>query len=141
MGRIIIHLHGKPKDKSLLSLIEQYSKRLEPESVKIIKHPENLSSNEYLEKLKKIVKEGKLILLDLDGKEYNSVEFSELIKTWKLNSEDTHLAIGPAIGFPEHKCPSISLSKMTFTHELAALFLIEQVYRSMQIIRGTKYHK
>ena len=51
MGRIIIHLHGKPKDKSLNSLINKYSKRLESESVKIIEHTDNLSPNEYISKL------------------------------------------------------------------------------------------
>jgi len=141
MGRICIHLHGKPKDKSLYLLIEKYSIRLEQESIRIIEHSENLSPLEYLAKLKKNVKNSELILLDQNGIEYSSLDFSNLVKSWKLNSEDTHLAIGPAIGFPNNNFPKISLSKMTFPHELAALFLVEQIYRSMQIIKGTKYHK
>lgn len=141
MGRIIIHLHGKPKDKSLNSLINKYSKRLESESVKIIEHADNLSPNEYISKLIKYAKTGDLILLDQKGREYDSLKFSQLVSSWKLNSEDTHLAIGPASGFPEHNLSKISLSKMTLPHELAAVFLVEQVYRSMQILKGTKYHK
>jgi len=141
MGRICIHLHGKPKDKSLSSLMKKYSTRLELESVRIIEHSENLSPSEYLVKLKKNAKNAELILLEQNGIEYNSLGFSNLVKSWKLNSEDTHLAIGPAIGFPENDFSKVSLSKMTFPHELAAVFLVEQVYRSMQIIKGTKYHK
>ena len=141
MGRIYIHLHGKPKDKSLNSLIEKYSTRLESEPIRIIEHSENLSPTEYIVKLKKYVKNAELILLDQNGIAHNSLEFSNLVKSWKLNSEDTHLAIGPALGFPNNDFSKISLSKMTFPHELAAVFLIEQVYRSMQIIKGTKYHK
>ena len=141
MGRIIIHLHGKPKDKSLNSLIKKYSKRLESESVKIIEHADNLSPDEYVSKLLKYVKNGELILLDQKGMEFDSLKFSQLVNSWKLKSEDTHLAIGPASGFPEHNLSKISLSQMTFPHELAAVFLVEQVYRSMQILKGTKYHK
>ena len=141
MGRIYIHLHGKPKDKSIYSLIKKYSTRLESESIRIIEHSENLSPTEYLVKLEKNVKNAELILFDQNGIEYSSLDFSNMVKSWKLNSEDTHLAIGPAIGFPNNDFSKVSLSKMTFPHELAAVFLVEQVYRSMQIIKGTKYHK
>ncbi|MAO69887.1 MAG: 23S rRNA (pseudouridine(1915)-N(3))-methyltransferase RlmH [Euryarchaeota archaeon] len=141
MGRIFIHLHGKAKDKSLNSLIQMYLTRLVSESVKIIEHNENLSKNEYLKKLMNLTKNGKLILFEENGANHNSIEFSNLIKSWKLEQEDIHLAIGPAEGFPEHSFSKLSLSKLTFPHELAAVILIEQIYRSIQIIKGTKYHK
>lgn len=141
MGRIYIHLHGRPKEKSIYTLIEIYSKRLESESMKLIEHPDNLSPEGFISKLVKTTKNGVLILLEQNGKMYNSIEFSSLVKSWRLNSQDIHLAIGPAIGFPSHDFPTISLSKMTYPHELAAVILIEQVYRSIQIIKGTKYHK
>lgn len=141
MGRIFIHLHGKTKDKSLNSLIQMYLTRLVSESVKIIEHKENLSKNEYLKKLMDLSKNGKLILFEENGANYNSIEFSNLIQSWKLEQEDTHLAIGPAEGFPKHSFSKLSLSKLTFPHELAAVILIEQIYRSVQIIKGTKYHK
>ena len=148
MGRIIIHLHGKPKEKSLKLLINKYLKRLESESIKVIEHSDHLSSKEYLLKLIKYVKKGFLILIDQTGMEHNSLEFSNLVHSWKLESQDTHLAIGPAAGFPENDTSliklnllKISLSRMTFPHELAALILVEQLYRSIQILNGTKYHK
>ena len=123
MGRIIVHVHGKTKEKSLNTLMQIYSKRLDSESVKIITHSDNLSAKEYLEKLILHVKNG------------------ELFKTWKLNSKQTHLAIGPAEGFPKNDFSKISLSSLTFPHEFASVILIEQIYRSIQIIKGTKYHK
>ena len=141
MGRIFIHLHGRTKEKSLQLLIEKYCKRLESESVRIIEHKNNLTPNEYLLSLEKNAKESQLILFDQFGLDYNSIDFSNLVKSWKLNSKDIHLGIGPAVGFPTHNHMKISLSKMTFPHELAAVILVEQIYRSMQIIKGTKYHK
>tara|TARA_Y100000766_G_C18617234_1_gene464333 strand:+ start:44 stop:469 length:426 start_codon:yes stop_codon:yes gene_type:complete len=141
MGRIFIHLHGKSKDKSLNSLLQMYLTRLESESVKIVEHKDNLSKNEYFNKLSNLTKNANLILFEENGTNHNSIEFSNLIKSWKLKQEDTHLAIGPAEGFPKHYFSTISLSKLTFPHELAAVILIEQIYRSTQIIKGTKYHK
>ena len=141
MGRIFIHLHGKPKDKSLNYLLQMYLTRLESESVKIVEHKDNLSKNEYFNKLTNLTKNANLILFEEKGANHNSIEFSDLIKSWKLEQEDTHLAIGPAEGFPKHSFSKISLSKLTFPHELAAVILIEQIYRSTQIIKGTKYHK
>ena len=136
----MIHLHGKPKDKSLNSLINKYSKRLESESVKIIEHTDNLSPNEYISKLIKYAKTGDLILLDQKGIEYDSLKFSQLVSSWKLNSEDTHLAIGPASGFPEHNLSKISLSKMTFSHQMIRLFFVEQLYRGFSILNNEPYH-
>ena len=141
MGRVFIHLHGKPKDKSKAALIQMYSKRLETESVKIVEHNDNLSNIEYVEKLQDFSKNGQIIFFEEKGSEYDSIEFSNLYRSWKLEQEDTHLAIGPAEGFPQHSFSKVSLSKFTFPHELAALILIEQIYRSTQIIKGTKYHK
>ncbi len=141
MGRIFINLHGKAKDKSIQSLMDKYRKRLESESVKIIEYKDNLTAQEYLNSLEKNAKDSPLILFDQDGLMHDSLNFSNLIKSWKLNIKDVHLAIGPASGFPKSTHKKISLSKMTFPHELAAVILIEQIYRSMQIIKGTKYHK
>ncbi|MBJ24255.1 MAG: hypothetical protein CMB64_06245 [Euryarchaeota archaeon] len=141
MGRIIVHVHGKIKDQSLNALMQTYSKRLDSESIKIIFHSDSLSAKEYLEKLIFHVKNGELILLDAQGLTLDSIEFSNLVKNWKLNSTQTHLAIGPAEGFPQSDFSKISLSSLTFPHEFAFVILIEQIYRSIQIIKGTKYHK
>ena len=141
MGRIHVHFHGKTKEKSLASLIKVYSKRLESNSINIIIHSDNLKPHEYLEKLINYVKKGKLILMDENGLNIDSVGFSDLFKSWKIDSEDTHLAIGPSEGFSKNNHQKLSLSKLTFPHELASVLLLEQLYRATQIIKGTKYHK
>ena len=113
MGRVFIHLHGKPKDKSKAALIQMYSKRLETESVKIVEHNDNLSNIEYVEKLQDFSKNGQFFFFEEKGSEYDSIEFSNLYRSWKLEQEDTHLAIGPAEGFPQHSFSKVSLSKFT----------------------------
>lgn len=83
-----------------------------------------------------------VILLDESGEILSSVEFAKRFSAWGLSREDTHLAIGPAGGFPkDHNKLSISLSQMTLPHELAAAVLLEQLYRAFEIERGSGYHR
>ncbi len=136
MGRIIVHLHGKPSDKKMSGLIDDYSQRLKSK-VRIEVHSVKLSTDEYFSKIPESA-----ILLDEVGDMMSSVEFSEHFIKWGIAREDTHLAVGPADGFPKgHSRPSISLSPMTFPHELATVLLIEQLYRSYEISRGSAYHR
>jgi 23S rRNA (pseudouridine1915-N3)-methyltransferase len=80
--------------------------------------------------------------LDEGGEEFTSTEFAERFAEWTISQEDTHLAIGPADGFPKNNgYKSISLSTMTMPHELAAVVLMEQLYRSYEIGRGSAYHR
>lgn len=136
MGRVIVHLHGNPSNAKLGSLIEDYSSRIRSK-VKIETHNSKLSPEEYLAKLPSSV-----IVLDERGKEMTSVEFSKQFEDWVMSTDDIHLGIGPAVGFPRnHGKQSISLSKMTLPHEFAAVLLVEQLYRANEISRGTSYHK
>ncbi|MDE6310841.1 MAG: 23S rRNA (pseudouridine(1915)-N(3))-methyltransferase RlmH [Muribaculaceae bacterium] len=86
-----------------------------------------------------------LMLLDERGREYTSREFSSFLE--KKNIElpgRLVLAIGGPYGFsPDVYARSsamLSLSKMTFPHELVRLFIVEQIYRAMTILRGEPYH-
>tara|TARA_B110000003_G_scaffold149754_1_gene150653 strand:+ start:165 stop:617 length:453 start_codon:yes stop_codon:yes gene_type:complete len=139
MGRINIHLHGKLKDKAIASIAEMYQQRLSSAGVKT--HVHNDSLDVYLDKLKS--KKGRLILLDERGDSFESTEFAAKIKQWNISGEDTHFAIGPAEGWAgkEPTLQRISLSSFTFTHEMAAIILFEQVYRAHEILKGTLYHK
>lgn len=142
MGRIIVHLHGRPKQKSFSQLIEKYGDRLRSRNIKLQIHSDKENPNDYQNQLLK----NKLIyLLDEKGSDFSSVEFSDKVTEWSLNSEDVHLAIGPVDGWPQKEKitskNSITLSKMTFPHELAAVILLEQIYRSTEIIKGTLYHR
>ena len=136
MGRIIVNLHGRASDSKMNSLIEDYSARLKSK-VRLEIHNSKLSSQDYLSKLP-----SDAILLDEGGKMMTSVNFSKRFDEWTISSDDVHLAIGPADGFPKgHSYSCISLSMMTFPHELAAVVLMEQLYRANEISRGSSYHK
>jgi 23S rRNA (pseudouridine1915-N3)-methyltransferase len=87
----------------------------------------------------------RVFFLDEKGSEYSSIELSKLVSLWALESDDIHLALGPVDGWPQldaiTKKNTISLSKMTFPHELAAVLILEQLYRATEIIKGTMYHR
>ena len=120
----------------MASLIEDYSQRLKSK-VRLEVHSVKLSSEDYFSKIPE-----NAILLDEIGEMMTSVTFSEHFTKWGIATDDTHLAIGPADGFPKgHERQSISLSPMTFPHELAAVLLMEQLYRSNEISRGSAYHR
>lgn len=136
MGRVIVHLHGSPSNAKMSRLIEDYSSRV-GSKVKIEVHHSKLSADDYLAKLP-----DEAILLDESGEHMTSLEFSKFFENWIISTDDVNLAIGPADGFPKgHDKKSISLSKMTFPHELAAVMLMEQLYRALEISRGSSYHK
>ena len=142
MGRIIVHLHGKPKQVSFSNLIEMYGDRLKGRNIKIQIHSDKVSSSDYQ---KKLLENKSVFFLDEMGVEHTSIELSNLVSRWGLNSEDVHLAIGPVDGWPNKEIlnpkNSIKLSKMTFPHELATVLLLEQLYRATEIIKGTMYHR
>ena len=127
----------------MAALIQNYSERILPRAIKIETHSEKLSVDDYLMHLQS--KQGTLILLDEGGSQYSSEELAGLCKKWVLLGEDTHLAIGPFDGWPKsgntQKIARISLSMMTFPHELASVLLLEQLYRATEINRGSGYHK
>ena len=136
MGRVVVHLHGSPSDRNISSLIENFSDRLKSK-VRIKIHKAKLSSSEYLDALPVDA-----ILLDENGEKLSSIEFAKRFSEWGLSSDETHLAIGPVDGFPKnHQKSSLSLSQMTFPHELAAVVLLEQLYRAFEIKRGSAYHR
>jgi len=104
---------------------------------------ENIQKKEATALLKK-AKNEELIILDEGGEALTSKGFSNLIKNRQISSKELLFAIGGYTGFHEDVKRSaakvLSLSRMTFTHEMALLLLTEQIYRSMKIINGEKYH-
>ena len=139
MGRLHLHLHGRLKDAAIKSLADVYEARLQSTGLTIHVHTDDLEK--YLSKLESL--KGQLFLLDEQGSTFTSTEFAKKIQSLTLLSVDTHFAVGPAEGWQnrgQHH-PRISLSKMTFPHELAAVLFLEQLYRAIQINKGTSYHK
>lgn len=147
---------GKTDNKNLQSLIDEYTKRLgfyvkfDLEIIPDIKNVKNLSEAQQKEKegeliLSKLSPTDQLILLDENGKEFSSVGFSEFLQK-KMNAGIKTLVfvIGGPYGFSEkvYKASQgkVSLSQMTFSHQMVRLFVIEQIYRGFTILRNEPYH-
>ena len=147
---------GKTDNKALQSLIDEYIKRLsfyikfDLEIIPDIKNVKNLTESQQKEKegemiLAKITLNDQLILLDENGKNFSSVGFSEELQK-KMNSGVKTLifVIGGPYGFSETVYSKaqgkISLSLMTFSHQMVRLFFIEQLYRGFTILKNEPYH-
>jgi 23S rRNA (pseudouridine1915-N3)-methyltransferase len=147
---------GKTDDKYLQALIDTYEKRLkhyikfELEIIPDIKNAKNLSEFQQKEKegeliLKKINATDFLLLLDENGTSFTSIEFSKYLQK-KMNAATKQLVIviGGPYGFSDavyNKAKGqLSLSKMTFSHQMIRLFVVEQIYRAFTILRNEPYH-
>jgi len=147
---------GKTDSSQLNQMIDEYQNRLrhyikfEIETIPDIRNNKNLSEKQQKEKegeviLSKLGTSDFLVLLDENGKQYSSVEFSDYLQK-KMNSGLRQLVfvVGGPYGFSDavyQKCQGkISLSKMTFSHQMVRLFMVEQLYRAFTILRNEPYH-
>ena len=147
---------GKTDNKHLIQLIEEYQNRLkhyikfELEVIPDIKNVKNLSEVQQKEKegaliLSKLQNTDDLVLLDDKGKHFTSIEFSQYLQK-KMNSgiKQIVLVIGGPYGFSDtvykKAIAKISLSKMTFSHQMIRLFAVEQIYRAFTILKNEPYH-
>ena len=85
-----------------------------------------------------------VVLLDEHGKEFRSIEYADWLQKKMTSGKDLALVIGGAYGFSkavyERANGKLSLSQMTFSHQMIRLMAIEQIYRAMTILRGEPYH-
>ena len=147
---------GKTDNQAIIALIEEYSKRLnfyikfELEIIPDLKNTKSLSEVLQKEKegeliLKNVIASDDLILLDERGKSYSSMEFSEYLQK-KMNAGLKQLifVIGGPYGFSDEVYSrangKLSISKMTFSHQMIRPFFIEQLYRGFTILRNEPYH-
>lgn len=147
---------GKTDSTQLSELTDEYIQRLKHyikfdlEILPDIKNSKNLSEAQQKDKegeaiLKKLSATDVLILLDENGRQYTSVDFSSFLQK-KMNAgiKQLVLVIGGPYGFSDAvytKAQSkISLSKMTFSHQIIRLFIVEQVYRAFTILKNEPYH-
>lgn len=157
--KISIVCVGKIKEKYLTEGIAEFTKRLTPycklETIAIgeEKMPDNPSPAEKEQVLAKeterllnaIPQNVHVVLLDLQGKEVTSPQLADLFDEWALAGK-SHIAfvIGGAFGYTDalRKRADMrwSFSKLTFTHQMIRLLLVEQIYRAFKISRGEKYH-
>jgi 23S rRNA (pseudouridine1915-N3)-methyltransferase len=147
---------GKTDDKNLKQLIDTYEKRLkhyikfEMEIIPDLKHVKNMSEKDQMEKegeliLKKVGAGDQLWLLDEKGEMFRSIDFSKFLQK-KMNAGIKRfiLLIGGPYGFSDAVYRTaqgkISLSKMTFSHQMIRLFAVEQLYRAFTILKNEPYH-
>lgn len=146
---------GKTDQDYLKTGLEIYQKRLKhyipfeikelPAPKKTATHVETMMAKEAEILLKHLDKADQVILLDEHGKQMDSVGFSEFLQQ-KMNAScrSLYFVVGGAWGFHENVYQrshgKISLSKMTFSHQMIRLFFAEQLYRAFTIIKGESYH-
>ena len=149
---------GKIKDSSLQGAIHEYLKRLrhyttieyreiKAEKRKKTENDVQIRQRECERLRQAITPQEVVIALDERGKSYSSVEFSQLLAHYQRHGEVKMLTfvIGGATGFAgeflreAQEC--VSLSALTFPHQLCRLILVEQVYRAYTILAGESYHK
>lgn len=153
--KITLLVVGKTTDVHIETLIQEYQKRLThyiPFALQVIPElkntkaltPEQQKQAEGELILRTITTATDLILLDEHGKEFRSIEFSDYLQKKMSAGRDVVFVVGGPYGFSDavyqRSNDKISLSKMTFSHQMVRLFFVEQVYRSMTILRGEPYH-
>lgn len=154
--KILFLVVGRTVDKRLTSLIDEYAERVkhyipfDMEVVPELKNTKSLTAEQQKERegelLRKQLREGDfVVLLDEGGREFRSMEFaSYLEKKQSQVARRLVFIVGGPYGFsPDiYKLAreKVSLSKMTFSHQMVRLFFVEQIYRAMTILRGEPYH-
>ena len=150
---------GKIKDSFNKQGIDEYKKRLsryikldiiEVDDAKIKenaspKEEEIVKKEEGIRILKQVKDNEYMILLDLHGKEIDSVEFSKIIDMTSIRFSTITFVIGGSLGLSDAVIQRanyrVCLSKMTFTHQMTRVILLEQIYRSFKILNNEVYHK
>lgn len=153
--RISLLMVGKTTDPRLVSLIDDYRQRLShyvPFELAVIPDIKNAKalSQEQLKRaegeaiLRFLPPSMDVFLLDEHGREFRSIEFADFLQKKMSTGKDLVLVIGGAYGFSKEVYTrangKLSLSQMTFSHQMIRLMAIEQIYRAMTILRGEPYH-
>lgn len=159
MIKVTIIAMGKLKESFLRQAADEYKKRLsrycsleiiELEPVKLSEKPSIQEINSVLEKeaqliIKKIPQNSEVIPLCVEGKEFSSEEFANKTNQNISNAKNMTFIIGSSYGLSENikklGNTKLSLSKMTFPHQLFRVMLLEQIYRAFKINEGSTYHK
>lgn len=153
--KITLLVVGKTTDSRLQTMIDDYLQRLKhylPFEIVVVpelKNAKSLTQDQQKQSegeliLKNVNPATELILLDEHGSEYRSMEFAQWLQKKMTAGRDVVLVVGGPYGFAPavyaRANGKISLSKMTFSHQMIRLLLVEQVYRAMTILRGEPYH-
>jgi len=154
--KITLILVGKTDKKYIIDGIAEYEKRLmhyckfEVKVIPDIKNTKAMSADVQMQKegeqiINLLRPSTETILLDERGREYTSVEFARFIERKAVAGQsDITFVVGGPYGFSQElkgvAKSMVSLSKLTFSHQLVRLLFVEQLYRAMTIIKGEPYH-
>ena len=153
--RLTLLVVGKTTDKHLDSLICDYCKRLthylsfELRVIPELRNAGKLTQEQIKQQEGRLILQQagaatRLILLDERGKQYRSIDFAGRIQQLFNASRDVCFVVGGAYGFSQDVYDRaeglLSLSDMTFSHQMIRLLFVEQLYRAMTILHGEPYH-
>ncbi|MBO4454268.1 MAG: 23S rRNA (pseudouridine(1915)-N(3))-methyltransferase RlmH [Paludibacteraceae bacterium] len=153
--RITLLVVGKTADPHIQALIDEYQQRLkhyvpfEFVVVPDVKNAKSLSEEQLKTAegeaiLVRLTPAMDVVLLDEHGREFRSIEYAEWLQKKMGSGKDLTLIIGGAYGFSkavyERANGKLSMSQMTFSHQMIRIMAIEQLYRAMTILRGEPYH-
>lgn len=155
--KCIVPFLGKTKEKYIAEGIADFSGRLERYvqlEIPILKEKKRTAKDDHVRALKEeaealrqaVPSTAKVVALDLTGRQLRSEDFAMLLTKWEdMGIREVVFLIGSSDGLDPDIARgadfTLSLSKMTFTHEMARLLLLEQLYRAFSIKAGTGYHK
>ena len=154
--KVALLLVGKTVNKHFVELIDDYASRLthyvgfDIITIPELKNTKNLTAEQQKQQegeliLKQLQAGDHVVLLDEHGKELRSVEFSRLMEQrMQTVGKRMVFVVGGPYGFSPDvyakASEKLSLSKMTFSHQMVRLIFVEQLYRAMTIMRGEPYH-
>ena len=153
--KITLLVVGKTSDQRLQALIDEYQQRLkhylpfEFSVVPDIRNAKSLTEDQLKAAegeaiLARLTPAMDVLLLDEHGQDFRSIEYAQFLQKKMASGRDLTLIIGGAYGFSpavyQRANGKLSLSRMTFSHQMIRLMAIEQIYRAMTILRGEPYH-
>lgn len=153
--KLLLLLTGKTTNARLQALIDDYVKRLThyvPFSLQVLpdlKNAKTLSMEQVKEQegqliLKALSPNQEVVLLDEHGRELRSVEFADYVQRKLSSGRDVVFVVGGPYGFSkavyDRADGQLSISKMTFSHQMIRLLFTEQLYRAMTILHHEPYH-
>lgn len=153
--KISLLLVGKTTDSRLSALVDEYAQRIKRYAsfeciiIPELRNARSLSQTEQRkqegEQILRIVGQDRMILLDERGKEMRSVELAAYVQQILSSSaKRIFFVIGGPYGFSDdvyaHATDRLSLSRLTFSHQMIRLLFTEQLYRAFSILRGEPYH-
>ncbi len=153
--KITLLVVGKTTDPHIEALLQDYMRRLAhyvPFNLQVIQELRNtksLTTDQQKQAEGELILRAAgamtdLILLDEHGREFRSIEFADYLQKKMSAGRDVMFVVGGPYGFSEavykRANGKVSLSQMTFSHQMIRLVFVEQIYRGMTILRGEPYH-